>query len=99
DHFVVSVERLLELVLHESDFAEIKLRVGSEVRVAVKPQIILKFLRREIVMFAVDVPQGVGIQDIRGSRGAGGGWGRSTGRDRRHGPARAGHGRGRSRAW
>jgi len=59
NHFVVGVERHLILILHERDFAKIKLRVGSQVRVAVILHVVLKFLRGEIVVLAVDVPQGV----------------------------------------
>ena len=68
DYFVVRVQRRLKLVLHERDFAKIKLRVRSQIGLAVKPQVVLKFLCREIIVLAVDVPQPVRIQEHRRMR-------------------------------
>ena len=62
DDFVVFVDGLLILLLREGDFAEIELRVRSEVGVAVEVKIVVKFLAGEVVFAAGDVAETVRIE-------------------------------------
>src|SRR4029077_9776165 len=67
-HVVVFGDRLIIIFLRVGNFAEIELRVGSQVGLAVILQVILEFLPRQLVLSAGNVAQSVGIERIRGRR-------------------------------
>jgi hypothetical protein len=69
---VVFGDGLLVIFLGVSNFAEIELRVGGEVGVAVELEVVLEFLAGEIVIAAGDVAESVGVESI--GRGCGTAW-------------------------
>ncbi len=66
DHLVIGVQSVLKLILHERYFAQVELGIRCQIGLSVKLEVILKFLRRQIVMLAVDVPQPIRIKHIGG---------------------------------
>src|ERR1700676_1100980 len=86
---VVFLNSLLIIFLGIGDFAEVELRVGGEVGVAVEAQIILEFGAGEIVFAAGDVAETVRVERVCGRRRAG----------RRVGGYRAGRAGCRSGGW
>ena len=90
DDLVVFGDGLIVLALSVGNFTEIELSVGSEVGVAVKVKIILKFGAGEFIFSAGDITKTVGIEKIRRGRGIGAGCGSSTRSGRRRGSAGSG---------
>ena len=70
-NFVVLGNSLLVVLLSVSDFADIKLGVGSKIGAAVMLQVVLKFRARQIIFAALNVFQAVGIESVGGRGGAG----------------------------
>src|SRR6516165_4290267 len=68
EDLVVLLNGLFVLMLRVGDFAEIKLRVGSEVGVAVVAEVILKFGAGKFVFAVGDVAKTVGVERVRGRR-------------------------------
>ena len=68
EDLVVLLNGLFVLMLRVGDFAEIKLRVGSKVGVAVVAEVILKFGAGKFVFAVGDVAKTVGVERVRGRR-------------------------------
>src|SRR5215469_2067331 len=71
DDFVVFGDGFLILLFLVTNFADVKLRVRSQICLAVVLQVIREFRARQVIFATLNVAQTVGIEHIGGRAGAG----------------------------
>jgi len=64
EDFVEFIHGLIVILLGVGDFAQIELRVGGEVGIAVILEVVLEFLAGKIVFAAGDVAESVGVERV-----------------------------------